>query len=102
MSKLINKEITKLVRINSELHRILKIIAAHDSKTLKELAEDQLFELYLQRRRQFSSPTTSSNSSDYINPNDLPQHLKKYTEDKFIEKIEKQLASNRELKDENK
>lgn len=42
MSKFVYKKITKLIRINSELHRVLKVAAAREGLTLKALIENFL------------------------------------------------------------
>lgn len=45
MSKLINKNPTTLVRIDSGLHRLLKIKAVGEGTTIRTLAEGALAEL---------------------------------------------------------
>ena len=41
----IDKKLTKQVRIDSELHRLVKIKAAESGETIKSLIEDALAEL---------------------------------------------------------
>lgn len=48
-SKLSDKKVTKQVRIDSGLHRLLKIKSAHGGKTIRELLETCLTDLLSQQ-----------------------------------------------------
>ncbi len=45
MSRQIDKKTTKQVRVDSGLHKILKVMAAEEGRTLKSLLEECLVEL---------------------------------------------------------